>query len=192
MSKIDNLLASLAARYGKFTPKDGQLVDAVIQSWEAAVGLYDERDLRAACASWMSSTKFARWPEPAELIEILRSFGARPVTMQVQMEPRTQQAANDAGRWYNQLVVSALPSGAWPWRWDDAVQHVINPDGSHKGKSFAWMLTHAWLRGEIPSGFDAKARAFFADQVLRKQRYLDAVKANGPARVHLGKVNLPA
>lgn len=188
MSKIADLFATFRARYGNPVMKDGQEIQAVMMSWESAVGAYDERDLRAAALSWMSSSKWARWPEPAELIDILKGFGARPVVERKQISARTQQAASDASRWYQGVLTRPLPSGSWPLRWDDVVMHVI-ADPAHKGKSFAWLLTHAWLEGVIPADFDRKAQAFFAERRAAKEAYLASVKQHGAMRVHEGRTS---
>ncbi|MEZ5781185.1 MAG: hypothetical protein R3D70_06000 [Rhizobiaceae bacterium] len=186
MSKIADLFATFRARYGNPVMKDGQEIHAVMQSWETAVGAYSERDLRAACASWMTSSKWARWPEPAELIDILKSFGARQEVDRKQIAPRTLAAANDASRWYEGVLSRPLPEGAWPLRWDDAVIHMI-ADPAHKGKSFAWLLTHAWLEGTIPADFDRTAAAYFEERRVAKEAYLADVKERGALRVHEGR-----
>lgn len=189
MNKTATIFATLTARYGTPQPKDGQEFQAIAQSYEAALGVYSLGDLGAACSQWMIATKYPRWPEPAELLEILRSFGSRPERAALEMSPRVRDAQTDASRWYDGVLSRPLPQGAWPLRWEDAVCHAIGTDkAENRGKSFGWMLTRAWLDGVIPNGFDLKATSFFADAQRRKGLYLAAVRSHGATAVHEKRV----
>jgi hypothetical protein len=191
MNKTAAIFATLKARYGIPTLKDGQEIQAVAQSYESALGAYALTDLSAACVTWMSSSKWPRWPEPAELLEILRSFGAKPeTTKRLEMSPRTRDAANDASNWYRNLIARPLIDGAFPFSWMDALNDVIGVGKpEHLGRSFAWLLTHAWLQGDIPGSFDQKAALFFSRAHNRKDAYHEAVRQHGVVAVNERRVN---
>jgi hypothetical protein len=126
MNKTAAIFATLKARYGIPIVKDGQEIQAVARSYESALGMYSLADLSAACSSWMSSNKWPLWPEPAELLEILRSFGAKlEVMKRVEMSPRTREAAHDASIWCRALMARPLPDDAFPFTWMDALNDVI-------------------------------------------------------------------
>jgi hypothetical protein len=190
MNKTQAIFATLTARYGKPQTKEGQEVQAIAISFESALGPYGAADLSAACQQWMASSKYPRWPEPAELLEILRSFGAKPEAKgRIEMSQRTRQAANDASIWYRNLMAEPLPQGAWPNSWQDAVCHVIGAGkAEYRGRSFAWLLTHAWLEGTIPNGFNHKAREYFARMRERRAAYSAAVQEHGALAVHERRV----
>lgn len=98
-------------------------------------------------------------------------------------------AASDAAKWYGNLMRSRLPNNAFPFKWADAVNHIIGTDRPENvGKPFAQILTEAWTRGIVPDGFTKKADTYFEDMQRRKAKYLAAVEEHGAAAVHEGRV----
>jgi hypothetical protein len=191
MNKIQNVFATLTARYGKPQPKDGQQVQAIAQSWQMAVGRYSLSDLQIACAQWMSTSKYPRWPEPAEVLEILREVGCKPEAVQVSDNRpyEVRQAQHDSAEWFKYTSTSRAPDNAFPFTMEMAIKHVIGTDKrQNTGKKLGQILTEAWLRGDIPNGFDTKAAAYFADMQERKRAYWDAVKRHGHVAVNERRV----
>lgn len=97
-------------------------------------------------------------------------------------------AVSDAANWYTNLMRTRLPNNAFPFRWADAVNHIIGADlPENNGKSFSQMLTEAWMNDVIPGGFTQKSNAYFEQMHQRKAKYIAGVNEYGAARVHESK-----
>lgn len=189
--KIQNLFATFTARYGKPQAKDGQLLPAVIQSWERSLGHFGLGDLNIAAAHWMNTSKFPRWPEPAEMLEILRDMGCEPEKAAVsdRRPYEVQQAQHDSAVWYKTVITSRAPDNAFPFTMEMAAHHVIGVEKrENAGKKLPQLLTQAWLRGDIPGHFDHKASVYFADMQERKRKYWSAVRQHGHVAVNERRV----
>lgn len=94
-------------------------------------------------------------------------------------------AMSDAAKWYTNLMRTRLPNNAFPFRWADAVNHIIGADlPENNGKSFSQMLTEAWMNDVLPTGFMQKSNAYFEQMHQRKQKYAAALEKHGEAAVH--------
>lgn len=190
MDKITKMIGMLTNRYGAPVLKDGQTGGAIANAFRLTLSHYSEKDITAAATAWMQTSKYPRWPEPAELVEIMRGFGAIPESKMLadNIPAHVKQAQADVSRWYAELIAKPIPRDAWPLRWDDVVAHIIGADKPENSRNtFAYMLTRAWLDGVIPNDFGKKADAYFAEMLARKAKYLAGVNEYGAARVHESK-----
>lgn len=76
--KIKTIWQQLEKRYGRYPIKDGQSEGYVKQSWLRNLGTYAEKDLQYSVAQFIRHNKYERWPNEAELLEVLRSLHATP------------------------------------------------------------------------------------------------------------------
>jgi hypothetical protein len=182
--KIRAIMLDLTGRYGKPELKDGQKADAVLNAWENALGGYSVANLKSAVMVWNTQSKFPRWPEPAELIDILKSMNCYQEKRYEDNRPENiKRAEADASFWYHGIV--SRPSGHGFISNDMAVNDIIGaglPD--NVGKSFNVLLTTAWLNGVLPNHWERLSEEYFARMNERANLYQKAVKEHGPVAVH--------
>jgi hypothetical protein len=189
--KIDRLFSQFTQRYGELDLKTGQSLEAVRASWVRSVGRYEADAIKAAMVTVFANTKYTRWPEEGQFIDILRGMGCLPETApEADARPyEIKQAESDAGRWYWSIITARAPDYAFPFTLEMAVHHIIGAgERQNSGKKLPQLLTDAWLRGDIPNGFEVKTRAYFAEMQGRKQKYWAAVKEHGHVAVNERRV----
>lgn len=181
--KIARLFQELTMRYGVPEVREGQSRKAVSESWAMSVGRYSMNDIMAALRMWSQQTKYAKWPEEGQFLELLRSFMAAPDKSA--SEPATlsmQEAEKAAGAWYrNEIIGRHAGSGWYPHTFEECLVGMLQRRKlAFKPETFAQMLTRAFLEGVLPAQWKAYKAAWIENAQVRTKEWHAANQAHGP------------
>lgn len=173
-AKLAALWEMLTKRYGEFLLKPGQKESAIKQSWVYSLGAYSHSDLTMAARRFITSSKYERWPNDAELLEILRSFFAEPEGKREgdEMPVEWKQALANAVTWFEGVRARE--------GWKRAGEILSWWHGETSGlrvKNYKELMVAAWNR-QLPDQWPAVVAAYdaaMADGIARYRRVADTM-----------------
>lgn len=188
MEHISKIMNGLRARFGEAPLKEGQDMKAVVRSWERALGQYAESDLLSVARHWADTTKYSRWPEVGEMIEIIKMWHLKPVQLAGDNRPADViKAEREAGFWYGWLLDQVPPAiGITNAMILKAVLDDVYPaECNTKGpQSFAFQLTRAFMHGVLPDQWESRKEAYLKHCLDVRAKYKLACEKFGDARVN--------
>lgn len=191
MKHVQQAMRALQARFGALQPKEGQDISAVTRSWERALGIYQPEAVLSVCRHWCDTTKYSRWPEVGELLEMLKDWGHKPVRdVQDDRPLDVKQAEEAAGVWYRHLIGQPNERAFYPNSvvLGCVLDELYPPSEKTKGpRSFSFLLTRAFMHGFLPDQWEMRRDAFLNEVDRRHNLYRDAVAKHGAVRVHEAK-----
>ncbi|WP_342150263.1 hypothetical protein [Methylorubrum sp. SB2] len=186
--KINDLFIALTERYGALELKPGQQLAVVAESWAASVGQYGMRDISMVLSVWVRTSKFARWPQEAEVLELLRQNGCERERDQRDATPEEWRHAElNGGIWYcHQLFREPLRDGWLRMDVSACIDAMLKRFHSSKApNTHTRLLARAWKAGAMqPAAWDLHCADWFAKAKDRTRKYYADIARIGARKVH--------
>ncbi|MGX7703828.1 hypothetical protein [Methylobacterium sp. Gmos1] len=187
LDKINDLFIALTERYGAFELKPGQQLDRIADSWCASVGAYSMKDINLALATWVRTSKFARWPEEGQMLELLRQCGCEPERDDT-TPAEWKEAETNGGVWYAHTLLKAPMPDGWT-RLDvsaciDAMLQRFHYKTA-KSNAHSRLLARAWKAGAMqPAAWDLHCARWYAEHREKLRKHQEEVQRVGVRRAY--------